>query len=242
MHAQIDFEGLANEMVAQAEQVESCRFETRGTLRMRAERELPVMMPRAKRTSGWRVLAAVGIAAPVLLGMGCGILAHAQAEAMRREQALLAAPIARHAVIRSSLRPIAAPAAEIETIEPAHPVAHARPARALPRAAEAPAPAPPMPSVPSAPAESLSPSVIQKGLASVRDRVRACKDKLPAGATVVNAEVVIARDGSVSEVGVDGLGTDDADATKCLEQAISEAQFPPFTGEPRIVRYPFTLK
>jgi hypothetical protein len=86
----------------------------------------------------------------------------------------------------------------------------------------------------------LDKAAIVYGMGAVKGAVLACFDeyRVPGMAT---ATLTIERSGHVSRVGITGqfAGTPTGE---CVERAVHAASFPPFTGEPQTINYPYILR
>jgi hypothetical protein len=89
------------------------------------------------------------------------------------------------------------------------------------------------------PPETLSRTMIHRGFSAVKSKVLKCRDQAPE-ATMVEATVVIAPDGTVEDAQIEGaLAT--SSAAPCFQNAIKTARFPEVKNA-QTVTYPFSLK
>jgi hypothetical protein len=102
---------------------------------------------------------------------------------------------------------------------------------------EAPPAAPPPRAEPTGPTDQLDKNQVVAGMSAVKGAVVQCYRGRKPG--VYFADVIIDGSGRISRVNVRGadLATDD-----CVGQAVAGAVFPPFTGPPMLVSYPYLLR
>jgi hypothetical protein len=88
------------------------------------------------------------------------------------------------------------------------------------------------------PSEYLTRSDIVAGMAEISPRVRLCFDRYKVPGTWT-AMVTIVSSGRVSNVHVAGP---EPQTANCIGDAVAGAIFPPFTGQPTTIAYPYVFR
>jgi hypothetical protein len=91
---------------------------------------------------------------------------------------------------------------------------------------------------PSDPREQLDKADIVAGMGRIKPRVGECFDRFHRPG-VFSVALTIASSGRVASVHVTGP---DLETGNCIGVAVAKATFPPFTGEPQSIVYPFVFR